>query len=82
MVAAATYTVTALIMGKSLRSTARMTSRPMPGMPKNRSGKKAPISSAGRLAITCVMMGMAALRSTCTHITRRSLKPLARAVRT
>ena len=82
MVAAATYTVIALMTGKSLRSTARITSRPMPGMPKKRSSRKAPISSAGRLAITWVMIGIAALRSTCTHMMRRSGKPLARAVRT
>ena len=39
-----------------------------------------PISSAGKPAITCVRMGIAALRSTCTHITRRSGKPLACAI--
>ena len=47
MVATATYTVTALITGKSLRSTANSTSRPMPGIEKKRSIKNAPASSAG-----------------------------------
>ena len=32
--------------------------------------------------MTLVTIGIAALRSTCTHITRASLRPFARAVRT
>ena len=82
MVAMATYTVTALMMGKSLRSTARITSRPMPGMPKKRSIRKAPASSPGSCSRMLVTMGIPALRSTWTHITRASLRPFARAVRT
>ena len=74
--------VTALITGKSLRSTARITSRPTPGIEKKRSIRNAPASSPGSWIITLVMIGMEALRSTCTHITRVSLIPLARAVRT
>jgi hypothetical protein len=64
MVAMATYTVTALMSGKSLLSTARMTSRPMPGMEKKRSIRKAPASRPGSWIITFVRMGMDALRST------------------
>ena len=82
MVATATYTVIALITGKSLRSTASSTSRPMPGIEKKRSMRNAPISNPGISAITKVMIGIEALRSTCTHMRRFSDTPLARAVRT
>src|SRR5450755_250673 len=78
MVATATYTVIALITGKSLRSTASITSRPMPGMEKKRSIRKAPMSNPGSCAMTWVMIGIDALRSTCTHMMRFSDRPLAR----
>ncbi|MNC94708.1 hypothetical protein D3C83_116250 [compost metagenome] len=71
-----------MITGKSLRSTAMMTSRPMPGIEKKRSIRNAPASNPGNWIMTLVTTGMAALRRTWTHITRPSLMPLARAVRT
>src|SRR5258708_7258936 len=58
------------MIGKSLRSTARITSRPMPGMPKKRSMRNAPANSPGSCSRMLVTIGIAALRSTCTHITR------------
>ncbi|SSQ14306.1 Uncharacterised protein [Acinetobacter baumannii] len=82
MVAAAIYTVIALITGKSLRSTAIITSRPIPGIPKKRSIKNAPMSNAGKVAITSVIIGIEALRKTCTPKIRLSPTPLALAVLT
>ena len=72
----------ALITGKSERSTARMTSRPMPGIEKNRSIRNEPSKSPGSAAIRLVMIGIDALRSTWIHMMRFSDTPLARAVRT
>lgn len=82
MVAAAIYTVMALMTGKSLRSTAIITSRPIPGIPKKRSIKNAPINNAGKFDITSVIIGIEALRRTCTLKIQLSPTPLARAVLT
>ena len=54
---------------------------PRPGQEKIDSVTTAPPSSAERLSAQRVTIGMSALRRACRHTTRRSLRPLARAVR-
>ena len=63
MVTTAIYTVIALITGKSLRSTAIIISARCPEYQRI-AQSKAPISKAGRLAITSVTIGIDALRKT------------------
>ena len=56
--------------------------RPMPGMPRRVSVKKAPSRRVTREMPMMVVMGRRALRATCRLTTVNSCRPLARAVRT
>ena len=69
-------------MEKSCALIASIVYEPSPGMPKKLSMMRLPIKSIGKTATVLVRIGSMALRSTCTNMTRASLAPLARAVRT